>query len=218
MNCPERGFIRIGQDGGEGTVIIYGDVDVDDWEQVSRAEAELRRHAYDTTDFMRRHAPGFENAWVLFTAPFISARGGPCIRGEHVVTPHDIVTGARFPDVLMRAMWEAVARKVHQNSKATPLTVGGYDVPYRMMLPQGLDGLLVVGRGSAYIRRGHDPGTRGRILQFHLGEAAGVAAALAAADGVTPRSLDTRRLQRELLRRGFWLGEPERLRELGLAE
>ena len=51
-----------------------------------------------------------------------------------------------------------------------------------------------------------------------LGEAAGAAAALAVQDGVAPRHLDVRRLQRHLLQQGFWLGEPARLVQLGLAD
>ena len=214
MNCPERGFVRLADGLGEGTTIIYGDVDTDDWEQVSRAEHELRKHAHATVEFMRRAAPGFENAYVVVTAPFAGARGGPCIEGDYVVTPQDIVTGARHPDVMVRSIWEA--RRIVGNKKATPASADGYDLPYRMMLPKGLDNLLVVGRGSSYIRRGHDPATRARVTQFHLGQAAGMAAALARRTGATARTVDMKELQRELLKQGFFLGTDARLKELGL--
>jgi hypothetical protein len=216
MNCPERGFVRLADGLGEGTTIVYGDIDVDDWEQVSRAEHELRKHAHATVAFMQRAAPGFENAYVVATAPFAGARGGPCIEGEHVVTPQDILAGARHPDVVLRSIWEA--RRIADHKSATPATREGYDLPYRMMLPKGLDNLLVVGRGSSYVRRGHDPATRARVTQFHLGQVAGMAAALAGRAGTSVRALDMKTLQRDLLRQGFFLGNEARLRELGLIE
>ena len=79
------------------------------------------------------------------------------------------------------------------------------------------NGMLVVGRGASYIRRGHDPGTRGRVVMFELGQAAGIAAALAAEERSSARTLDVKSLQRALLEQGFYLGDDERLRELGLA-
>ena len=70
----------------------------------------------------------------------------------------------------------------------------------------------MTGNGS----RGHDPHTRERTNMMALGQATGIAAALAAANGVTPRELDVKELQRTLLRVGYYLGDEERLRELGL--
>jgi len=93
---------------------------------------------------------------------------------------------------------------------------GQYVVEPEKRVPRDLDGLLVCGRGAAYVRRGHDPSTRARATTMHLGQAAGTAAAFAAADGISPRDLDVKRLQKELLRQGFYLGGQDRLRELGL--
>ncbi len=58
--------------------------------------------------------------------------------------------------------------------------------------------------------------TRARVVQFRLGEIAGIAAVLAIESGRTLKTLDVRDLQRRLLAAGFALGEPERLRERGL--
>ena len=218
MNSPEYGFVRVGYDSGEGTTTIHGDLDIDDWEQISLAERVLRRHAHETLEFMRRRAAGWADAWMLFTAPFMGARGGPFIEGEYMVTPDDIVTGARHEDVVIRATWETRYREVLESPKATPRTADGYDIPYRMMLPKGLDNILVVGRGSSYVRRGHDPGTRGRVVQYRLGEIAGIAATMAVAAGQTAKSLNVKELQRRLLAEGFTFGDTDRLRELGLLD
>ena len=207
-------MIQTGAEIGEDAIAIHGDIDTDDWKDVATAEHEMRGMAADAVGFMRRNAPGFEGAWLLAASPFICARGGPCIEGEVVIEPRDIAEGRRYPDVVLRAIWET--QRLREQGTLSSQALAGYDLPYRTMLPKGLDGILVVGRGSSYLRRGHDPATRARIVQFHLGEAAGVAAALAARTGTGVRRLEVPALQRKLLERGFFLGEPDRLRELGL--
>jgi HEAT repeat protein len=69
------------------------------------------------------------------------------------------------------------------------------------MLPRGIDNLLVVGKSYSTDHDGSIGGRMQRDLQ-HLGEAAGVAAAMAARDSVAPRKIDVRKLQRELVRIG----------------
>ncbi len=87
------------------------------------------------------------------------------------------------------------------------------DVPYRVMLPRKIDGLLAVGRSASGIP---DTLLRNRMAVKHMGQAGGTAAAIAARKGISPRELDVRELQRALLDAGFYLGPPARLKELGL--
>lgn len=190
-------------------IYVRGEIHRNDMKQHSRLEAALRSHAFETVRFLRNNAPGFEKAYLLFTAPYFGARGGPFIDGEHTLTPEEAFTGRKFDDVLFRNIHEGQLQ--HGGDKS------GFDVSYRMILPKGLDGLLVTGRGAAYLRRGHDPtGMRARPSMMVLGQATGTAAALAAREGITPKKLDVRKLQRELLKQGFFLGDENRLEELGL--
>jgi hypothetical protein len=92
----------------------------------------------------------------------------------------------------------------------------GFDMPYKMLLPKHIAGLLVTGRGAAFHRRGHDPSTRARGNMMGLGLAAGIAAALSAQADVIPSELNVRELQRALLAQGFFLGDDSRLAALGL--
>jgi len=155
----------------------------------------------------RDNVPGFERAYLYSMVPFLGARGGPCIRGVHTLTPEESIRGARFDDVMYVNIHEAL----HGGAPA------GFDVPYRILVPEKVDGLLVTGRGAAYIRRGHDPsGMRCRPTMLLLGQATGLAAALAARAGLQPRHLAPRRLQRALLREGFFLGDLPRLKALKL--
>ena len=186
-----------------------GAIQRDDMQQQARLETSIRVHVFETVRFYRQYVPGFEQAYLLFIAPYLGARGGPFIAGEHTLTPHDAMVGTKLDDVLYRN-----TRNAPPQYEGAP---SGFDVPYRILLPKGVDGLLVTGNGASYLRRGHDSfGMRGRPSTMMLGAATGTAAALAVREGVSPRQLDVKKLQRELLRQGVYLGDEARLAELGL--
>ena len=209
MGAPVRGLTG-------NRINMGGAIRRDDMKQTSLLESEIRTFVFDTVQFLKNRVPGFENAYLLFIAPYLGSRGGPFIEGEYTLTPQDSLTGTKFDDVLFRNIHDT-----HAPPDASGPPRGersGFDVPYRTLIPKGLDGLLATGRASSYMRRGHDPGSfRARNAMMLLGEAAGTAAALAVKGGVQPRNLDVRTLQRDLLKQGFNLGEPERLKALGLA-
>ena len=190
-----------------GRAGIFGDYDTGNWKDVSLMESAVRNIAYDGINYFRRkRIPGFENAYIISMAPFFGARGGPFIDSEFVLTPRDANAGLRVPDTLYIAYLDAPPDGQRR----------GHDMPYRMLLPKKIDGLLVTGRGAGFLRRGHDPATRERTNMMALGQATGIAAALAAAKGLTPRKLDVKELQSTLIRAGYYLGDDERLAELGI--
>ena len=177
------------------------------WEDISLLEQAMRRMAYEGVAFFRNRVPGFRDAYVVMISPFLGSRGGPFIDAEHVLTPQESFHGFQPADSLYITTAEVRRR-------ADPK---GHGMPYRMLLPRGVDGLLVTGRGAGFLRRGHDPSTRVRSNMLAFGEATGLAAAMAAKDGVEPRDLDVKKLQRRLLKEGYYLGSPSRLRRLKLA-
>jgi len=89
-----------------------------------------------------------------------------------------------------------------------------FDIPYGILLPQGVKNLLVAsGKSVSCQPQGL---VRGMCSCMVLGQAAGVASALAAREGTSPDALDVREVQRALIEQGAWLGEPQRLKALGL--
>jgi hypothetical protein len=155
--------------------------------------------------FFKKHVPGFENAYLYLVSPYLGGRGGPCIEGEYTLTIEDLKEGRRFNDVLYIYFLDTWAHKVSPE---------GCDVPYRMFLPKKIDGLLVTGRGASYIRRGHDPQIRARVNLLAWGHIAGLAAALAIKNKVTPRNINVKELQKKMLKEGYYLGDEKRLEEL----
>ncbi len=196
---------------GGRAVNAAGSFDIGDMNHITLLEATMRKQTFETFLFLRRNVPGFEQARLLAMSEFVGGRGGPCIEGRYTLTVDDSAKGKTFDDVLFR------------NYKRVPKlrpnwTETGCDIPYRILLPKEVEGMLVTGRGAAYVRRGHDGAAqmRGRPAMMALGQATGMAAALCARDNVTPSSMNVRRLQAQLLARGFDLGDEKRLASLGL--
>ena len=81
-----------------------------------------------------------------------------------------------------------------------------YDLPYRALLPKGIEGLLVAGRCISGTHRAH-ASYRVMSICMAMGEAAGIAAALSAKAGCTPRQLDVAQLQEVMTDVGIQLFE-----------
>ena len=64
MDCEHLGFKKVGHDLAEGTVMAYGEIEMDNWKHVSIVEHELRKHAFDTASYMQKYAPGFHNSYI----------------------------------------------------------------------------------------------------------------------------------------------------------
>ena len=199
-------FEPVGSGIAGGRARVDGEYDTGDFRDISMAEAAVRCMAFDGVRFLRKNVPGFENAYMLSSSPFLGARGGPFIEGEYILKPSESLAGLTAPDTLF----------VNGVEVYSGTTKKGHDMPYRMLLPRNMDGLLVTGRGASFHRRGHEPGTRARGSMMGLGLAAGIAAALSAKAGLTPREMDIKTLQHTLLSEGFHLGDDSRLAELGL--
>ena len=166
----------------------YSGLDVDDLTAV-----EIRSHrAMDAhLAFYRRHAPGFENAFLMLSAPQIGVRHTRRLKGTAAVRRDYWPRGVAFSDEI--GVSPAVSPKFPNIS-----------IPYGALVPVRLDGLLACGRHISCDRNSH--GFMREIPQCWItGQAAGVAAAHAVAAGVEPRDVDVAALQRALLAQGVYL-------------
>lgn len=168
---------------------------------LSRIQQEMDIYLYEYVAFLRKRVPGFEHAYLFCTSPYFHARGGKSIDSVYMVTPEDVERGARFDDLIYT--W--YDDKIH--------VPGGCDIPYRMLLPKKIDGLLAAGRSA--IRRG--PQIRQRYSVQLMGQAAGVAAAQAVKAGVAPRDIDVKQFQKALYALGSEIAPDRRLKELEIA-
>jgi hypothetical protein len=166
----------------------YSAVDVEDLSEIEMRSREL---TVGHVDFYRRHAPGFENAFLMLGAPQVGVRHSRRLTGERKVT---------------RAQWDE--GRVWDDEIGVSTTPSpkfpNVSVPYGSLVPVGLDGVLGAGRHIACDASSHS--FLREVPQCWLsGQAAGVAAALAAGSGIQPRVLSPRLIQRELLAQGAYL-------------
>lgn len=150
-------------------------------EDLTKAEFEARAKIAATFAFAKENIPGFERSYLLDTAPQMGVRQGRLLKGEYVVTQDDIREGRWFPDSVARGR--------------------DYFTPYRAIVPQQVEQLLVAGRCySATPIAQRSSREIGPCIV--MGQAAGVAAAAALDTGVTVRRVDVPMVQRRVRAQG----------------
>jgi hypothetical protein len=187
----------------------HGKVDAGNGNHISRLELQMRAFFFETYKFWHDHVPGFEKSYPISTSTFLGNRGGPCIEGEYTLTAEDCLSGRRFDDVV----YVYGERRAQRHALEQYGDLRWTDVPYRVMVPRMIGGLLATGRSASCIP---DTLLRNRVGLMHMGQVAGTAASIASERGVSPGKIEVRELQRRLLQGGFFLGDEARLRELGL--
>jgi succinate dehydrogenase/fumarate reductase flavoprotein subunit len=187
-------------------------VDGTDAAQLSAAELQGRRQIVDFLAFLRGFAPGFEHARLLEIAPQVGVRETRRIVGEYQLTEDDVLQCASFEDSIGVNGWmveEHVAGNIALRWQDIPRSRGFNQLPYRMLLPLGVDNLLVAGR-CASMTHGGQSAARVSGACLVMGQAAGTAAALAIRARVRPRDVNVLELQTALQAGGAWLGSEVR--------
>ncbi len=164
-------------------------------EDLTWVEVEVRKKMRIFVDFYRKNIPGYENCWIIDTAPQIGVRCTRRLIGEYVLKNSDVRTGVIHPDTVC-----VFPDHHHVVSAQYP----HWFVPYRCLLPRKIDNLLTAGR---LISAESWANELLRPIQFciGMGQAAGTAAALAVKGGVSPKKVNVKNLQRTLLKQNFGL-------------
>ena len=127
------------------------------------------------------------------------------IVGDFTMSPMDITLGRTYPDtiVIARSNFDSHGFTIHPVFLIRPPDREEMfvNVPYRCLLPKGLDGILVTGLGVS-AHRDAMPVIRMQADIQNQGYAAGMAAAMAAQSGKSPRDIDIKTLQKHLIEKG----------------
>ena len=175
----------------------------DPWD-LSRAQTIGRQKIRRIAKFFKSYVRGFENSYIGTIAPMVGIRESRRIAGDYTLTEDDYLTEARFPDAVARNSYpiDIHSTKAKGGLVMKHLPPGHFhEIPYRCLLPVGLDGLLVAGRCLSATFAAQ---AAVRIQQNcrALGEAAGLAAALCLETNTTPRNIDTEELRKRLNAQG----------------
>lgn len=175
-------------------------VDATDRAQLTRATIAMRDIAVRMAAFYRKYVPGYEDAYLVHTAQSVGVRDSRRIVGDYTLTKEDVLAGRHFDDGIGR--YGSVVDVHDKDGKQSLLLaeVGGsgwFHIPFRVLLPKGMNGLLVAGRciSADYIAQGC---TRSQAACMLTGQATGTAAALAVKAGIEPRDVNVGELQRVL--------------------
>ncbi|MBM4163563.1 MAG: FAD-dependent oxidoreductase [Lentisphaerae bacterium] len=182
---------------------------VDPWDIVdlTRARREGIRQVWD------RFAPdpfGFRP--LLYLCPLLGLRGGPQIVGDYVPDFLEGILPVEFDDCVgySAAKFDCHSQDFENHQDGPMLWVWllgnrerrmGGQLPYRMMLPKDVDGVLVACRGASCTHE-HNYQFRTMRNQHRLAEVAAYAAAQCVKRGITPRQVDVRLVQAELRKSG----------------
>ena len=183
-----------------------GAADPTDAWQLTAAEVEGRRQVRLYQEVLRRYVPGMAGAYVVDAGARLGIRESRMIAGEYTMTTDDVLGARQFPDAIACGCWPL---EIHDQGRATIwrwLEPGAYyQIPYRTLVPLNVEGLLVAGRCVAATHEAQASVRAGAVC-IALGEAAGVAAAMAVGQGVPVRRVDVAALQQQLRQQGAFLG------------
>ena len=176
-----------------------------DADKIAQSIHDGRRMAFVVADVYRKRIPGFSRAFVAGTAANLGVRTSRALDGAFTFRAHMMQAGVRQPDAVGRAVGcDHMVKHAGPNAWAAQVCrADTFDVPYRCLLPRGVDGLLV-GAGRS-ISTDNPSLLRVMVHTMVVGQGAGTAAAIAARSGVSPAEVDISDVQAALRRQGVTL-------------
>lgn len=176
-------------------------------QMLTHAEIAARRQTQELADFFRRRIPGFSHARIVATGAQIGVRETRRVQGLYCLNADEIIHAAVFADQIAI---NAYPIDIHSPDGAGVITKrieGGkaYGVPLRCLLNAQAQNLLITGRAISTTHEAQ-ASTRLSPICMALGQAAGVAAALAAQQRRPATEVDVRQVQLALLDQGAELG------------
>jgi 2-polyprenyl-6-methoxyphenol hydroxylase-like FAD-dependent oxidoreductase len=174
-------------------------IDATSTETLSKAEITLRKQVMTLSGMLKKHIPGFENAYLSWTPAAVGVRYTRVIECGHDMTLDEIVSGKRFDDEVMLYGFHDMAPRIMIKNGSY------YGIPYRAFIPNGVENLLVAGRLITSNYEAH-MSTRNTVSCMAQGQAVGTAAALAVKVGVNVRDLDVKNLREVLRSQKVFLG------------
>ena len=172
-------------------------------EDVTKAEIEAREQVFELYNFLRENFEPFKRSALVSTGIQIGVRESRRIVGEYTVDSDELVACTKFEDGIAACCY---AMDMHSpDGGGTTLhhfgTVEYSTIPYRCLVPKESENRLVAGRCISVT---HEALASLRVMPTvcTMGEAAGVAAAMACDEGVNVGKINVDRLREKLKNKG----------------
>jgi hypothetical protein len=185
--------------------------DATDIRELTAGEVEARRQVAIAARAARKYLPGFENAYVTRITTYLRIRETRRIMGDYKLTMEDVRAAMKFKDVIGKSVMSMGSHHVANLNTLSFISGsreikdgGSFDLPYRMLVPQKVENLLIAGK---MVSTDRDCYLRFLPETMVTGQAAGVAAALCSSKDISPRELekDVSELQDILIKQGVVL-------------
>jgi hypothetical protein len=187
------------------TTRVVGKTSLDGW-SMTEAEIEGRRQVDDMVRFLKKYIAGFEKAYLMKMGPEIGVRESRRVMGRYVLTAEDVLEAHHFDDGIACASYDIdIHNPAGTGTVIKRLKEGTYyHIPYRCLLPLGVENLIVASRCISSTHEAHSS-LRVMPIVWALGQAGGTAAALCIKDKITPGVVDPARLRNMLTDQGAYL-------------
>ncbi len=187
------------------TTRINGFDSTDPW-SMSLAEMEGRRQAHEVERFLIKWVAGFENAVMVYTGPQIGVRSSRQIKGRYTLTGQDVVERRVFSDTIAHTGYPI---DIHSpdgaGTAAQKVEWGSYcSIPFQCLVNDQIGNLITVGRCISVDFEAQG-GVRTTPTMGAVGQAGGIAAAIAVHSDRPVGDIDVPQLQKELLAQGSFL-------------
>jgi hypothetical protein len=181
---------------GLNMVYMFG-YDGTDVRDMTRGEMDGREQAILAVEVLRGYVPGFEKANLRNFGMTLGTRDTRKIVGRYSLSEHDVRNQAHFEDSIgiFPEFLDGYGHLV------LPTTGRYFQVPYGILVPQGVENLLVAGRCVSSDKLAH-AALRSMMCCTVTGQGAGVAAAVSLNDGANSSEVDIHHLQAALKQQG----------------
>ena len=155
--------------------------------EYSKAVTYGRKMMRNMANYLIRHLPGFEKAYISREAAMLGARESWRIKGKYYLVEDDYHNQSRFVDAVCRTAWFIDA---HGEKVSEKLPKGGYyEIPYRSLITDKISNLIVAGRciSASFILQAS---MRIQPTCISIGEAAGIAAAYGLKNNIAANQID----------------------------
>lgn len=168
--------------------------DLTDPFEPGRLELDGLAQAEEWARFLRDRMPGFERAEIMTISPMAGVRETRRIDGRYTLVEDDVL-GPRFFDDQVALCGAPIEDLAAEKTRWVQVPDPGlYGIPWRCLLPEQLEGVVVAGRCLSATHAAH-ASARSMATCMALGQAAGTAAAQATECGRLVAEIDVPRLR-----------------------
>ena len=187
------------------TTRVVGESSLDGW-SMTDAEVQGRRQVDDMVRFLKKHVRGFENAYLMKMGAQIGVRESRRVMGKYVLTAEDVLEARHFDDGIACASYSIdIHNPTGTGTDIRRLKKGTYyQIPYRCLVPQGVDNLIVASRCISATHEAHSS-LRVMPIVWAIGQAGGTVAAMCVKGKISPVEVDADRLRKLLTEQGAFV-------------